>query len=116
MLTSKLVTARGGRPIVICNKDDEEFVNEKCEKIEMPTTVDCLQGLLNVIPLQLVAYWLAIAENLNVDFPSMFIPIISLLSRYNSLTFNRKLGQVRYCRVNARGFHYEGGKNGSFFF
>lgn len=67
-----LVVARGGRPIVICNKDDEEFVNEKCEKIEMPTTVDCLQGLLNVIPLQLIAYWLAIAENLNVDFPSMF--------------------------------------------
>lgn len=67
-----LVVARGGRPIVICNKDDEEFVNEKCEKIEMPTTVDCLQGLLNVIPLQLIAYWLAIAENLNVDFPSTY--------------------------------------------
>lgn len=48
-------------------------MNEKCEKIEMPTTVDCLQGILNVIPLQLIAYWLAIAENLNVDFPSMYI-------------------------------------------
>jgi glucosamine 6-phosphate synthetase-like amidotransferase/phosphosugar isomerase protein len=48
---------------------DEEFMNEKCEKIEMPATIDCLQGLLNVIPLQLIAYWLAIAENLNVDFP-----------------------------------------------
>lgn len=71
-----LVVARGGRPIVICNKDDEEFVNEKCEKIEMPTTVDCLQGLLNVIPLQLIAYWLAIAENLNVDFPSKFFSSI----------------------------------------
>ncbi|KAG0638500.1 glucosamine--fructose-6-phosphate aminotransferase [Tuber brumale] len=63
------VVARGGRPIVICNEADEEFKNEKCEKIEMPTTIDCLQGLLNVIPLQLIAYWLAIAENLNVDFP-----------------------------------------------
>jgi glucosamine--fructose-6-phosphate aminotransferase (isomerizing) len=28
-----------------------------------------LQGLLNVIPLQLMAYWLAVAEGLNVDFP-----------------------------------------------
>lgn len=78
-----LVVARGGRPIVICNKDDEEFVNEKCEKIEMPTTVDCLQGLLNVIPLQLIAYWLAIAENLNVDFPSMYLPTISEVSTNN---------------------------------
>lgn len=38
-------------------------------KIELPQTVDCLQGLLNVIPLQLIAYWLAILGNLNVDFP-----------------------------------------------
>ena len=67
-----IVVARGGRPIVICNEDDEEFRNETCEKIEMPQTIDCLQGLLNVIPLQLMAYWMAIAENLNVDFPSKF--------------------------------------------
>jgi glucosamine--fructose-6-phosphate aminotransferase (isomerizing) len=52
---------------------DAEFKNETCEKIEMPETIDCLQGLLNVIPLQLMAYWMAIAENLNVDFPSMFL-------------------------------------------
>lgn len=56
-------------------------MNEKCEKIEMPATVDCLQGLLNVIPLQLIAYWLAIAENLNVDFPSMYPPIFATISR-----------------------------------
>ncbi|KAI5808446.1 glucosamine--fructose-6-phosphate aminotransferase [Pyronema omphalodes] len=70
------VIARGGRPIVICNKDDEEFRNETCEKIEMPQTIDCLQGLLNVIPLQLMAYWMAVAENLNVDFPSMYHHIL----------------------------------------
>ncbi|KAF2842735.1 glutamine:fructose-6-phosphate amidotransferase [Patellaria atrata CBS 101060] len=63
------VIARGGRPIIICNKDDEEFPAEKTEKIEVPRTVDCLQGLLNVIPLQLMAYWLAVNANLNVDMP-----------------------------------------------
>ena len=63
------VIARGGRPIVICNPDDPEFSAEKTEKIEIPKTVDCLQGLLNVIPLQLIAYWLAVGEGLNVDFP-----------------------------------------------
>lgn len=63
------VIARGGRPIVICNPNDDEFSTEKTEKVEIPKTVDCLQGLLNVIPLQLIAYWLAVGEGLNVDFP-----------------------------------------------
>ncbi|KAB2571556.1 Glutamine-fructose-6-phosphate aminotransferase [Lasiodiplodia hormozganensis] len=63
------VIARSGRPIIICNKDDAEFPADKTEKIEVPQTVDVLQGLLNVIPLQLMAYWLAVGEGLNVDFP-----------------------------------------------
>ncbi|MCJ1311132.1 glutamine--fructose-6-phosphate transaminase (isomerizing) [Agyrium rufum] len=63
------VIARSGRPIVICNPGDTEFPAEKTERIEIPGTVDCLQGLLNVIPLQLIAYWLAVGEGLNVDFP-----------------------------------------------
>ncbi|KAL2808694.1 hypothetical protein BJX63DRAFT_424445 [Aspergillus granulosus] len=63
------VIARGGRPIVICNNDDPEFSSTQTEKIEVPKTVDCLQGLLNVIPLQLISYWLAVGEGLNVDFP-----------------------------------------------
>ncbi|KAK7903752.1 glutamine--fructose-6-phosphate transaminase (isomerizing) [Exophiala xenobiotica] len=63
------VIARNGRPIVICNIDDPEFPPSKTERIQVPKTVDCLQGLLNVIPLQLIAYWLAVAEGLNVDFP-----------------------------------------------
>jgi glucosamine--fructose-6-phosphate aminotransferase (isomerizing) len=64
-----LVIARGGRPIVICNHDDPEFSSALTEKIDVPKTVDCLQGLLNVIPLQLISYWLAVGEGLNVDFP-----------------------------------------------
>lgn len=68
-LTGHVVIARGGRPIVICNPNDTEFPSEQTELIEIPKTVDCLQGLLNVIPLQLIAYWLAVAEGLNVDFP-----------------------------------------------
>jgi glucosamine--fructose-6-phosphate aminotransferase (isomerizing) len=69
ILTILTVIARGGRPIVICNTNDEEFPPAQTERIEIPPTVDCLQGLLNVIPLQLIAYWLAVAEGLNVDFP-----------------------------------------------
>ncbi|EON65000.1 glucosamine-fructose-6-phosphate aminotransferase [Coniosporium apollinis CBS 100218] len=63
------VVARKGKPIIICNTNDEEFPADKTEKIEVPHTVDCLQGLINVIPMQLMAYWLAVGEGLNVDFP-----------------------------------------------
>ncbi|KAL1897037.1 glutamine--fructose-6-phosphate transaminase (isomerizing) [Sporothrix stenoceras] len=63
------VIARGGKPIVICNPGDVEFKASQAEKIEIPQTVDVLQGILNVIPLQLIAYWLAVLEGLNVDFP-----------------------------------------------
>ncbi|OJJ47422.1 hypothetical protein ASPZODRAFT_93805 [Penicilliopsis zonata CBS 506.65] len=72
------VIARGGRPIVICNHDDPEFSTAQTEKIEVPKTVDCLQGLLNVIPLQLISYWLAVGEGLNVDFPRNLAKSVTL--------------------------------------
>ncbi|KCV69681.1 glucosamine-fructose-6-phosphate aminotransferase (isomerizing) [Fonticula alba] len=37
--------------------------------IRVPRTVDVLQGILTVIPLQLVAYHLAVKRGFNVDFP-----------------------------------------------
>jgi glutamine---fructose-6-phosphate transaminase (isomerizing) len=63
------VIARKGRPIIICNQGDVEFPAAKTDKIEVPPQVEGLQGLINVIPLQLMAYWLAVGEGLNVDFP-----------------------------------------------
>lgn len=54
---------------MICNPEDPEFSAAQTEKIAVPKTVDALQGLLNVIPLQLISYWLAVGEGLNVDFP-----------------------------------------------
>ncbi|KAF2750011.1 glutamine-fructose-6-phosphate t [Sporormia fimetaria CBS 119925] len=63
------VIARSGRPIIICHKDDPEFPSDKTDKIEVPANVDCLQGLINVIPLQLMSYWMAVAVGVNVDMP-----------------------------------------------
>lgn len=61
------VTARSGKPFIICNKGDDFGKNLKT--LEVPATVDCLQGLLNVIPLQLMSYWLAVKKGYNVDYP-----------------------------------------------
>lgn len=68
-LSFLVVVSRGGKPIVICNPGDAEFQGSQAQTIEIPKTVDILQGILNVIPLQLIAYWLAVMEGLNVDFP-----------------------------------------------
>lgn len=67
------VTARKGQPIIICNKNDEAWERKsattKMVTLEVPLTVDCLQGLLNIIPLQLISYWLAVNKGIDVDFP-----------------------------------------------
>jgi glutamine---fructose-6-phosphate transaminase (isomerizing) len=62
------ITARKAKPIVICNEGDEGIAKDM-QKIRVPKTVDCLQGLLNIIPLQLLSYHLAIKEGFDVDFP-----------------------------------------------
>ncbi|KAH3669123.1 hypothetical protein WICMUC_005087 [Wickerhamomyces mucosus] len=64
------VTARSGRPIIIKNEGDTGISAERALAVlEVPQTVDCLQGLLNVIPLQLISYWLAVNKGIDVDFP-----------------------------------------------
>ncbi|CDH59874.1 glutamine-fructose-6-phosphate transaminase [Lichtheimia corymbifera JMRC:FSU:9682] len=62
------VSARKGNPIIICNDGDDDL-QSKYKTIKVPQTVDCLQGMLNVIPLQLLSYHLAILQGVDVDFP-----------------------------------------------
>ncbi|KAI0322863.1 hypothetical protein OF83DRAFT_1167158 [Amylostereum chailletii] len=62
------ITARKARPIVLCNEGDDG-IPKGVKTIRVPQTVDCLQGLLNVIPLQLLSYHLAISKGFDVDFP-----------------------------------------------
>lgn len=62
------VTARKGAPIIIAN-DTDTSIDDDRHVIRVPKTVDCLQGLLNIIPLQLLSYHMAIARGTNVDMP-----------------------------------------------
>lgn len=62
------ITARKAQPIVMCNEGDEG-IPAGAKTIRVPKTIDCLQGLLNIIPLQLLSYHLAVLNGCDVDFP-----------------------------------------------
>lgn len=62
------ITARNGKPIILCHEDDDD-IPTGFRTIRVPKTVDCLQGLINVVPLQLVAYHLAVLRGFDVDCP-----------------------------------------------
>lgn len=67
--TVEQVLSRKGKPIIILSKSDMSFENMDNRIIRVPETVDCLQGILNIIPLQLISYWLAIFQGYDVDHP-----------------------------------------------
>uniref|UniRef100_A0A8C7QZ28 glutamine--fructose-6-phosphate transaminase (isomerizing) n=1 Tax=Oncorhynchus mykiss TaxID=8022 RepID=A0A8C7QZ28_ONCMY len=69
------VTARSGRPIILCCQDDQEMSKNAYKTIELPHTVDCLQGILSVIPLQLLSFHLAVLRGYDVSLP---LPALSL--------------------------------------
>uniref|UniRef100_A0A673IHK9 glutamine--fructose-6-phosphate transaminase (isomerizing) n=1 Tax=Sinocyclocheilus rhinocerous TaxID=307959 RepID=A0A673IHK9_9TELE len=60
------VVARQGRPIVICDKEDYETIKNSSRTIKVPHSVDCLQGILSVIPLQLLSFHLAVLRGYDV--------------------------------------------------
>jgi glucosamine--fructose-6-phosphate aminotransferase (isomerizing) len=62
------ITARKAAPIIICDEDDSSFA-PGAKTIRVPRTVDCLQGLVNIVPLQLLSYHLAVKNGFDVDFP-----------------------------------------------
>ncbi|KAK7146514.1 hypothetical protein R3I93_014076 [Phoxinus phoxinus] len=63
------VVARQGRPIVICDTEDYETINSSSRTIKVPHCLDCLQGILCVIPLQLLSFHLAVLRGFDVDCP-----------------------------------------------
>uniref|UniRef100_A0AAY5KUU1 glutamine--fructose-6-phosphate transaminase (isomerizing) n=1 Tax=Esox lucius TaxID=8010 RepID=A0AAY5KUU1_ESOLU len=58
-----------GRPIILCCQDDPEVSKNAYKTIGLPQTVDCLQGILSVIPLQLMSFHLAVLRGFDVDCP-----------------------------------------------
>ena len=63
------VKSRNGRIIAIVTEGDEVVKQMVSEYIEVPETLSCLAPLLSVVPLQLLAYHIAVQKGLNVDQP-----------------------------------------------
>jgi glucosamine--fructose-6-phosphate aminotransferase (isomerizing) len=63
------VIARKGRVIAVVAEGDEIIKNMAEFVIEIPETEEALTPLLSVVPLQLLAYHIAVLRGCNVDQP-----------------------------------------------
>ena len=63
------VQSRKGRILAIVTEGDEEVRKISENVIEIPEVIEPLVPLLSVIPLQMLAYHVAVNKGLNVDMP-----------------------------------------------
>ena len=63
------IKARKGKVIAIATTNDDQIDNLADYSIKIPTTRSILMPILTVIPLQLLAYHIAMKKGLNVDQP-----------------------------------------------
>ena len=63
------IKARQGRVIALVSKGDEVISKIADEVIELPDVQECLEPLVATIPLQLLAYHVAVCKGKNVDQP-----------------------------------------------
>jgi glucosamine--fructose-6-phosphate aminotransferase (isomerizing) len=63
------VKARRGRVLAIVNDGDSDVARLADHVIEVPETDDMLTPILSVVPLQLLAYHIAVLRGCDVDKP-----------------------------------------------
>jgi glucosamine--fructose-6-phosphate aminotransferase (isomerizing) len=63
------IKARKGKVIAVVNKGDEQVASMADYVIEFPETSECFSPILASIPLQLLAYYVAVYRGANVDQP-----------------------------------------------
>jgi len=63
------IKARKGKVIAIINKGDVQVATMADHIIEIPETSECFSPILASIPLQLLAYYIAVERGANVDQP-----------------------------------------------
>jgi len=69
------VTARKGSPVIVCTEGDTS-IPDGYDKIELPACVDCLQPIVNIVPLQLLAYHVGVLRGLDIDNPKTIAKVV----------------------------------------
>ncbi len=63
------IKARKGKVIALVTEGDTEIISIVDDVIEIPKTIECLEPLITTIPLQLLAYHIAVCKGKDVDQP-----------------------------------------------
>jgi glucosamine--fructose-6-phosphate aminotransferase (isomerizing) len=63
------VKARKGPVIAVATEGDADIARKADQVIYIPPTLECLEPLLTVVPLQLLAYHIALLRGCDVDKP-----------------------------------------------
>ena len=63
------IKARGGKIIAIISEGDTQLRHRADYTIEVPAIAECLMPIVSIIPLQLMAYYIAVSKGRNVDQP-----------------------------------------------
>ena len=61
--------ARGGRVIIVTSEDVEDLSPYSDHIIQIPSTENALMPIITIIPLQLLAYYIAVLKGCDVDQP-----------------------------------------------
>lgn len=63
------VKSRKGRILAVVTEGDEQVKKIADSVLEIPQTLNALVPLLSVLPLQILAYYVAVDKGLDVDMP-----------------------------------------------
>jgi glucosamine--fructose-6-phosphate aminotransferase (isomerizing) len=72
----KEMRAQGATILVVATEGDKEAAQLANHCIEVPKTQDMLATMLEVVPLQLLAYQLAIQNGIDVDKPRNLVKAV----------------------------------------
>ncbi len=63
------IKARKGKVLAVVTKGDEQVASMSDYVIEIPETSECFSPIIASVPLQLLAYYIAVYRGANVDQP-----------------------------------------------
>ena len=69
IISNMHVKSRNGRILAVETEGDEQVKKIADSVLEIPQTLNALVPLLSVLPLQILAYYVAVDKGLDVDMP-----------------------------------------------